>query len=176
MPGRFGRRRDDRADSRAAAAERPGVTPAEGVDSLLVELVHMEAAAAEVYGRHGLPDQPGQYRRRGEAGAWEKVADRLTPAEKWAMIEAAPREEGWRFASLEHLGVRSDIPEVRQAAAVLAACRGLRQRLTAEAPISPQDLADAIRLGASWRRLSDAHAPLTAAPGPLLFLPPEEDG
>ncbi|AYG94311.1 hypothetical protein D8I30_03255 [Brevundimonas naejangsanensis] len=173
MLGRFGRRRDDHA-SRAAAPERPGRSPDEGVDSLLVEIAAMEAAAAGVYGRHGLPDQPGQYRQRGREGAWEKVADDLTPAEKWAMIEAAPPKEGWRFASLEHLGARSRIAEVRQAAALLTACRGLRARLTEEAPISPQDLADAIRLGASWRRLSNPGAPLDAA-GPLLFLPPEGD-
>jgi hypothetical protein len=174
MMGRFGRRRDDRDDSRAVVPTREQslATPGEGVDSLLAEIAAIETAAAGLYGRHGLPDQPGQYRRRGDEGAWEKVADPRTPAEKWAMIQAAPPEEGWRFASLASLGARSEIAEVRQAAAVLAACRGLRQRLTEETPISPQDLADAIRLGASWRRLS---APSDASDDavPLLFLPPE---
>lgn len=81
------------------------------------------------------------------------------------MIQAAPSEEGWRFASLDGIGARSTIPEIRHASAVLAACRGLRQRLTDAEPITPQDLADAIRLGA-WRRL-DAES----AASPLLFQP-----
>lgn len=171
MLGRFGRRRDDRDDGRAAASGPPAA-PGEGVASLLAEVAAMEAAAAEVYGRYGLPDQPGHYRRRGDEGAWEKVADRLTSAEKWTLIQAAPPEDGWRFASLERLGAQSEVAEVRQAAAVLGACRGLRQRLTEATPITPQDLADAVRLGASWRRLSAPDA-IPAAPGPLLFLPPE---
>jgi hypothetical protein len=50
---------------------------------------------------------------------------------------------------------------------VLAACRGLRQRLTDAEPITPQDLADAIRLGAAWRRLDAENAA-----SPLLFEPP----
>jgi len=174
MLGRFGRRRGDLPKGREAASGRLAAPPGEGVDSLLAEIAAMETAAAEVYGRHGLPNQPGQYRRRGDDdGAWEKVADRLAPAEKWAMIHATQPEDGWRFASLERLGARSDIPEVRQAAAVLAACRGLRQRLTEAAAISPQDLADAIRLGAAWRRLTDPGEAADAAP--LRFLPTEGD-
>lgn len=164
MLSRFGRRRDDRGDEQAAV---PSDALSDGVDSLLAEITAIEAAACDVYGRHGLPAQPGQYRRQGETGAWEKLADQLTPAEKWSMIQAAPPEEGWRFASLDGIGARSTIPEIRHASAVLAACRGLRQRLTDAEPITPQDLADAIRLGAAWRRL-DAES----AASPLLFEPP----
>src|SRR5690606_6724502 len=61
-------------------------------------------------------------------------------------------------------------PEGRRAAAVLAACAGLRQRLTEAEPISPQDLADAIRLGAAWRHL-DAES----VASPLLFQAPESE-
>jgi hypothetical protein len=163
MLSRFGRRRDDRGGEQAVV---PSDALSDGVDSLLAEVAAIEATACDVYGRHGLPAQPGQYRRQGENGAWEKLGDQLTPAEKWAMIQAAPSEEGWRFASLDSIGARSTTPEIRHASAVLAACRGLRQRLTDAEPITPQDLADAIRLGAAWRRL-DAES----AASPLLFQP-----
>ena len=142
----------------------------DGVESLLAEVAAIEAAACEVYGRHGLPAQPGQYRRRGDDGVWERLSDRLSPAEKWALIQTAPPEEGWRFASLDGLGARSSVPEVRRAAAVLAACAGLRQRLTEAEPISPQDLADAIRLGAAWR-----HLDVESVASPLLFQAPESE-
>jgi len=165
MLSRFGRRRDDRGSDEQAVALRDAVS--DGVDSLLGEIAAIEAAACDVYGRHNLPAQWGQYRRQGENGAWEKLADQLSPAEKWAMIQAAPSEEGWRFASLDGIGALSAIPEVRHASAVLAACRGLRQRLTDAEPITPQDLADAIRLGAAWRRLG-----AESAASPLLFEPP----
>lgn len=164
MLSRFGRRRDDPAMPDQAPPEPP-----DGLDDLLAELAVMEAAARQVYARHGLPDQPGHYRRTGEGAAWEKIADRLTPAEKWAIMETAPAQAGWRFSSLERIGAQSDVAEVRRAAALLDACRGLRQRLTEDAPISPQDLVDAIRLGAAWRRLS-GHEP----DHPMALPPPGE--
>lgn len=166
LPGRFGRRRDVPALPDQAQPEPP-----DGIDDLLAELAVMETAARQVYARHGLPDQPGHYRRKGEDTAWEKIADRLSPAEKWAIMEAAPAQAGWRFSSMEAIGARSDIVEVQRAAALLEACRGLRQRLTGDAPISPQDLVDAIRLGAAWRQLS-GHEPTHPM---ALRLPGEED-
>ncbi|WP_427790683.1 hypothetical protein [Brevundimonas diminuta] len=166
LPGRFGRRRDVPALPEQAPPDAP-----EGIDDLLAELAAMEAAARQVYARHGLPDQPGHYRRTGEDAMWEKIADRLSPAEKWALMEAAPTQSGWRFSSLEGIGAHSDIVEVRRAAALLDACRGLRQRLSGDAPISPQDLIDAIRLGAAWRRLSGHESDEPMA----LLLPGEED-
>jgi hypothetical protein len=78
MLSRFGRRRDDRGDEQAAV---PSDALSDGVDSLLAEIAAIEAAACDVYGRHGLPAQPGQYRRQGENGGWEKLGDQLTPAE-----------------------------------------------------------------------------------------------
>lgn len=153
LPERFGRRRDVPAAPDQAPPDAP-----DGIDDLLAELTIVEAAARQVYTRHGLPDQPGHYRRTGEDATWEKIADRLSPTEKWALMEAAPAQAGWRFSSLEGIGARSDVAEVRRAAALLEACRGLRQRLTGDALISPRDLVDAIRLGAAWRQLS-GHEP-----------------
>ncbi len=106
MLDRFGRRRDDRSDPRAVA---PREASLDGVESLLAEVAAIEAAACEVYGRHGLPAQPGQYRRWGDDGAWERLSDRLSPAEKWALIQAAPPEEGWRLASLDAESVASPL-------------------------------------------------------------------
>ena len=166
LPGRFGRRRDVPASPDQAQPEPP-----EGIDDLLAELTVVEAAARQIYARHGLPDQPGHYRRAGEDAAWDKIADRLTPTEKWAIMETAPAQAGWRFSSLEGIGARSEVAEVRRAAALLEACRGLRQRLTGDAPITPQDLVDAIRLGAAWRQLS-GHEPTRSMALPL---PGEED-
>ncbi|MEN5147148.1 hypothetical protein [Brevundimonas diminuta] len=170
LPGRFGRRRDVPALPDQARADQARPEPPDGVDDLLAEIGVMETAARQIYARHGLPDQPGHYRRAGEDAPWEKIADRLTPSEKWTIMEAAPEQAGWRFSSLEGIGSRSDVAEVRRAAALLEACRGLRQRLIGDAPITPQDLVDAIRLGAAWRRLS-GHEP----DGPMALLLPGEE-
>lgn len=169
MFGRLGRRRLD-ASSTEPSSERPEAT----TDDLLSLLQAIEAAAGEIYGRHGLPQRPGHYRRPADGGAWEPLGEALTPAEKWALIDTASQGERWRYAAYEALGAHADILAVRQASALLAACQGLRQRLAARAVISAQDLADSIRLGEAWRRLVEeaAHDETTAPP--LRFLPPDE--
>lgn len=169
MFGRFGRRR---FASSATEGRDAGPEAAAATADLLSLLQTIEAAAGQVYARHGLPQHPGHYRRPAEGGAWEPLGDALTPAEKWALVEAASDHGSWRYCAHEALGAHSDSPAVRQASAILAACQGLRQRLADHAVITPQDLADSLRLGEAWRRLSDdlGHgAPTTA---PLHFLPP----
>jgi hypothetical protein len=170
MFGRFGRRRRDAllADWKR---EQPEATAS--TSSLAPLLAAIEAAAGRVYGRHGLPQRPGHYRRPADGGAWEPLGDALTPAEKWALVDAASNHGRWRYCAYEALGAPSDIPAVRQASAILAACQGLRQRLADHAVISPQDLADSIRLGEAWARLADEAG--HAESGPLHFLPPDED-
>lgn len=146
-----------------------GRSPAlDGAAALEAEVAAIEAAAMAVYALHGLPDQPGHYQRRERNAPWERLEDELTPAQRWALIETTPQAEGRRFASHVDLGADASEPEVRRASAVLAACRGLRQTLNDGAGFSAQDLADAIRLGAAWRRLEDeAAAPAArAAPQP----------
>lgn len=132
--------------------------PLEGADDLLAQIETIEAAAAEIYARHGLPDQLGYYRRRSHETTWERLTDGLSPEEKWRMVQDAPPDLGWRYASLAQIGAGSAFTEVRHASAILSACHGLRLRLTERLTISPQDLADAIRLGVSWRLLSETAA------------------
>lgn len=171
MFGRFGRRRFD-APSAGMTSERPEAETSP--DDLLSLLQAIEAAAGAVYGRHGLPQRPGHYRRPADGGSWELLGEALSPAEKWALIDASPEGDRWRYAGYEVLGARSDIPAVRQASALLAASQGLRQRLTDRAVISAQDLADSIRLGEAWRRLVEEAAHDDASHPPLKFLPPQD--
>lgn len=172
MFGRRGRRRSD-APSGVIGDDKPETTASVG--ELLSLLQAIETAAGQVYGRHGLPQQPGHYRRPAEGGAWMALGDALSPADRWSLIRAAPADERWRYSAYEGLGARSDIPVVRQASALLAACQGLRQRLAERALISPQDLADSIRLGEAWRRLVEDAGHDDPSAEPLHFLPPEED-
>ncbi|MET4682252.1 hypothetical protein [Brevundimonas faecalis] len=153
----FSRRRE--ASSPSAAVEPLIPQPLlEGADDLLTQVETIEAAAAEIYARYGLPDQPGHYRRRSHDTAWERLTNGLLPEEKWRIIQDAPPDLGWRYASLSQIGAGSVFTDVRHASAILSACHGLRLRLTERLTISPQDLADAIRLGVSWRLLSDTAA------------------
>lgn len=171
MFGRFGRRRFD-APPAGMTSERSEA--ATSTTDLLSLLQTIEAAAGAVYGRHGLPQRPGHYRRPADGGAWELLGEALSPAEKWALIDASPEDRRWRYAAYEVLGARSAVPAVCQASALLAACQGLRQRLADRAVISAQDLADSIRLGEAWRRLVEEAAHDDASYPPLKFLPPQE--
>lgn len=172
MFGRFGRRRFE-APPAALTSERPEA--GSSTADLLSLLQTIEAAAGQVYGRHGLPQRPGHYRRPADSDAWEPLGDALTPAEKWALVGAASDSGRWRYSAYEALGAHSDVAAVRQASAILAACQGLRQRLAEHSVIAPQDLADSIRLGEAWRHLVEdaSHGQLAATT--LHFLPPDED-
>lgn len=172
MFGRLGRRRPDASVKEAQGGRPEAVTTADG---LLALLRTIEAAAGRVYGRYGLPQQPGHYRRPADSPVWEPLSDRLSPAEKWDLVQASPDGARWRYAAYEALGAHSDLPAVRQASALLAACQGLRQRLAERAVITPQDLADSIRLGEAWRGLVEDAAYDEAAAEPLHFLPPDDD-
>ncbi len=169
MLGRFGRRRSG-ASSGELTLEQSEAAPLP--PALLSLLQAIEASARQVYGRHGLPQQAGQYRRPAEGGPWEPLGEHLSPAEKWALIDG-PDGMRWRYAAHEALGASSDIAVVRQASAILAACLGLRQRLAEQTVISHQDLADAIRLGDAWRRLDEDGGYDLSDTRPPPSLPPE---
>lgn len=118
-------------------------------------LDEVDAAAQAVYAIHHLPGAPGHYRQPVGAETWEHLAAYLSPAEKWALLDQDPTDQGWRYASLEQIGAQSAFADVRYASGLLSACRGLRSRLDGGMALSAQDVADAIRLGAAWRRLAD---------------------
>ncbi|MNF18069.1 hypothetical protein D3C80_2219470 [compost metagenome] len=52
----------------------------------------------------------------------------------------------------------------------MSACQGLRLRLETGMALSAQDLADAIRLGAAWRRLTEG----AQSRSDLIFTAPDE--
>lgn len=134
-------------------------------DALLRLIDEVEGAAYDVYRRNGLPDRAGEYVRAPRARKWTFIAPRLSAEDKWALLEQQPISAGWRYANLEALGLTSDRPEVRLASGVLGACRGLRRRADTLQPPTFQDLADALRLGDTYRQLANtAEAPQKARP------------
>lgn len=139
-------------------------------ETLRALLDRVDAAALAVYAFHQLPSRPGHYRQAPGLGTWEHLGNDLTPAQKWALMDVGPTEQGWRYSSLEQLGARSPVADVRYASSLLAACQGLRQRLDEGAPLTAQDVADAIQLGAAWRRLSEVNQTRSH----LKFLAPDE--
>ena len=66
MFGRLGRRRSEPPSG--GGDEQSATTTS--TEDLLSLLQAIEAAAGQVYGRHGLPQRPGHYRRPAEGGAW----------------------------------------------------------------------------------------------------------
>ena len=171
MFGRFGRRRFE-TPPQNLTSEEPEADPSR--TDLLSLLEAIEVAAGQVYSQNGLPQSPGHYRRPAEGGAWEPLGDALTPAEKWALIGADSDGCRWRYCAYEALGAHSDLPAVRQASAILAACQGLRLRLAERSIIASQDLADSIRLGEAWRHLVWEAAHDYPPSPPLRFIPPQD--
>jgi hypothetical protein len=146
--------------------------PVEAVgDALSGLLADIERLALEVYGEHGLPTRRGHYRRGPRAARWAFVSERLSPSERFAMVLERPPERGWRFGTLEDLGAHEATqPELVQAARLLKGCGRIRLGLRGVGDLSPADaLAEAVRLGAEWRALSDARA---WRAGPRLTLKP----
>lgn len=141
-------------------------------DGLSEQIQTVESAALEIYRRAGLPTAAGSYVQRGPQASWERLADNLTPTEKWDLLNSAPEGAGWRFVDRASLGRTSEDPDVRRASALLVTCAGLKARLSGELPTSAQDVADALQLGAAASWLAQI---ITASPlddhQPLTFMP-----
>lgn len=136
----FGNRSDDLA---ATALET------EPRSSLLDEaLAVLEAGALAVYREHGLPDRPGQYSCSPGATEWTWLAENLSPAQKWALVEEQPPGDGWRYSDLNGIGASSSIPRVDIASQVLTGCAALRGRFGQGERPDADDMAAAIQLGA----------------------------
>lgn len=156
-------RRDDAvvppSDTVGADEPRPDVS---GLTALLSDI---EVAACVVYGRHGLPVQPGHYARSARSGEWRYLSEDLTAEERWEVILAQKPGSGWRFGSLPDLAAQADgPPDVQLASRALRSCHALRVALQSGA-VSAVDLETAIRLGETWRELG-APAP-APAPHPV---------
>lgn len=145
--------------------ERGEAAPLPSVRLLLDEI---ETAALSIYRAHGLPTQLGQYARSERSKTWKFVAEKLDAEERWELFLANDTGKGWRFSSLENLGLSQAgaSPELRNASELLAACRALRSSLTGQGTTSrAEDIEAAIRLGSAWRMIELAvarsqHTPL----------------
>ncbi len=148
-------------------------------EGLADDIATIEAAALDIYARHGLPVAAGGYVQRGPDAAWEKLPDTLSAPQKMALLDEAPENGQWRFVERSGIGRLSTITEVRRASALLAACEGLRARLTGRMPTTAQDVADALHLGsASAWLLGSGHALPEAGTeqplAPLTFHSPDD--
>lgn len=146
-------------------------------DGLPEQIRTVEAAALAIYRQHDLPTEPASYLKRGSDAPWEVLPGALSPAEKWAMIEAAPQGAGWRFGDRSILGRHSPHEEVRNAATLLATCANLRRKLDGDGPVTARDISDAMLLGtAAGVLMTNASRSVTAEPHtPLIFHAIEDD-
>lgn len=151
-----------------------------GIYDLSDLVAAIEALASHIYAAHGLPSQPGHYRRSEEAEDWSLISQSLSPAEKFDLILAAPQQAGFRYATHDRIGARHESRLVRQASALISAARGVRNRVTTGAPITHQTLADCIRMGALYQALADQMPEFEAkdfsvTPRPDLWSSPEPE-
>lgn len=116
------------------------------LDAVLARLDAIEAAALAVHADHGLPTRPGHYRKSARARRWTFLAAALSPQERWAEILARPPETGWKHAALADVGALDGRPGPRRASERLNAVARLRARLASGAPLTPDDLLDALSL------------------------------
>ncbi len=155
-----GRRGD--AEARTAVARAADVWERAGqrASASLPTMAEVEASALKVYAEHGLPTQPGHYRRGPGSDGWDYLGQSVDIERRWDMVLERPSEAGWRFATLEDIGRFDGAPaELRAAAALLAACRHLKDRMHGRAAgDTGDDIERAIRLGVDWQRLKDAQA------------------
>ncbi len=155
-----GRRRHEATRSAVATAadvwERAGKT----ATATLPVMAEVEALALNIYRAHGLPTQPGHYRRGPTSDNWLYLGEQVDTNMRWAMVLDMPPEQGWRYATLEDIGRFDGAPaDLRAASNLLATCRHLKSRLHGrEAGNTGDDIETAIRLGADWRALTDAIA------------------
>jgi len=115
---------DLRAFGLDAWSSEPTAPVDNGLSQLLAEL---EERALTVYARAGLPTRRGHYARAPDDRAWQFLAEQMPPADRWALVQDYPPEQGWRFATLRTVGLyESAGSPAFLAAEVLSECRALR--------------------------------------------------
>jgi hypothetical protein len=153
-------RRRFRGRSEVAVAADVWERAGQAASATLPVMAEVEALALKIYGAHGLPTQPGHYRRGPGAEAWLYLGEHVDADLRWAMVLDMPPEAGWRYATLEGIGRFKGAPaDLRAASNLLATCRHLKARLNQREPGNAgDDIETAIRLGADWRALTEALA------------------
>ena len=142
-----------------------GSAPKSDPTPLLALLGALEDKALAVYQRAGLPVQRGHYARPPDTREWQFVAETLSPADRWALVQTYPPEQGWRFATLQTLGRFEPTGDPAVAASdVLSECQAMRDTREAHHEASMLILERAIRLGMTG-------ADLPHGTGPLRFYP-----
>ena len=179
-----GRRGDPGAAAAVARAADVWEKAGRRAAASLPTMAEVEATALKVYAEHDLPTRSGHYRRGPGSSSWDYLGEDVGIERRWDMVLERPSEAGWRFATLEDIGrYETASAELRAAAALLAACRHLKDRMHGRAVGDPgDDIERAIRLGVDWQRLKDAEAwketsrlkltnPEDVLPGPAPKLP-----
>lgn len=155
-----GRRGDPEIGTAVARAADVWEKAGRRASASLPTMAEVEASALKVYAEHGLPTQPGHYRRGPGSDGWDYLGQSVDIERRWDMVLERPSEDGWRFATLEDIGrFEGASAELRAASGLLAACRYLKDRMHGRAAGDPgDDIERAIRLGVDWQRLKDAQA------------------
>lgn len=156
------------ATSLVEPTEDPFATPGAPVRSteptaLQAVLDQVEATALAIYVAHGLPDRSGHYARHPQSGAWAFIAEDLTPPERFALVEANPPEDGWRFGRLQDIGLHSDDASLQAAGVLLEGVAAMRSCRSGS--MTEDDLLRALRLGEAWRAVRDGQAPASSSLG-----------
>lgn len=124
-------------------------------DPLDLLLLDIERDALAVYAANDLPTRTGHYARAPGDRAWQFVAERMTPEDRWGLLDEYPPQEGWRFATLQTLGQHEpDGSHAAAAAGLLDDCFTLRASPQARHEATMLLLERSIRLGAAWQSLA----------------------
>ncbi len=122
------------------------------LDRLLLDI---ERDALAVYAANDLPTRTGHYARAPGDRIWQFVAERMTPEDRWGLLDEYPPQDGWRFATLQKLGrYEPDGSPTVAAAALLDDCFTLRDSPQARQEATMLLLERSIRLGAAWQSLA----------------------
>ncbi len=134
---------------------RTGESPGNDRFGRLLDRIRDDALV--IYAHHDLPTWPGHYvRARGE-NRWTFVAESMSSEDRWGMLAQYPPEDGWRFASLEDLGLDAEDEQLAAAARVLGHARAIA-RVDPRDPIQAA-LERAVALGAEWQALTAETGP-----------------
>lgn len=151
----------------------------ESIETALTQVLsELEDRALAVYAEAGLPTQLGHYARAPGDVAWQFVARNLKASDRWALVQEYPPEQGWRFATLQSLGLHQPEgdPSI-EAAHVLTECQAVRDSREARHEATIILLERAIRLGMAGADLGrDPGSQRMSPRGPAVLPRSDEPG